>query len=277
MTTGICTSRYYFPQTKQTDYEKMRRHGYDCADYQRTCDTSDLYTLPQDEFEKILTKEKEDAQKTGIFISQVHAPWPVVDTTEENRAQNMIYMQKAVQAASLLSSPYLVVHPLMPYGWDDEEDPDYVESLNEVFFKDLCAYAQKYSVAICIENMPMRAHRLSRTPRIVKLVDKLNLPNFFICLDTGHCNVFGDDAGEMARLCGDRLKVLHVHDNTGESDQHLWPYSGSINWDSFQTALKDIHFDGCLSIEANFNMNYPTSIKEDLYLALQKIAKSFTV
>ena len=47
------------------------------------------------------------------------------------------------------------------------------------------------------------------------------------------------------------MKVLHVHDNDGERDRHWYPYGGVIDWNDFGAALREIGFDGTLSLESN--------------------------
>ena len=55
------------------------------------------------------------------------------------------------------------------------------------------------------------------------------------------------------RALGSRLKVLHVHDNDGVSDRHAIPFSGVTDWEDFAVALKEVGFNGVLSLEALFN------------------------
>ena len=81
-------------------------------------------------------------------------------------------------------------------------------------------------------------------------VRKINSPWLRICLDTGHCAVFGIQPADAVRMLGkDMLKTLHVHDNDGVQDRHWIPFTGVIDWVDFRHALQEIGFDGCLSIE----------------------------
>ena len=79
---------------------------------------------------------------------------------------------------------------------------------------------------------------LSRVGDICGLIDELDSPFVGMCLDTGHCSVFGDDPGEMVRLAGPRLRTLHVHDNNGKSDLHWLPYTGVIKWESRDAIIR---------------------------------------
>ena len=275
MKTGVKTSLYYQPGTTVTDYAQIRRHGYTCADYQLLMATDGaLYAAEESIFEKMLLAEREQAQAAGVEFSQVHAPWPTDDTTEENRAATLRHMKKAVRGTALLGSKYLVVHPVLPYGWGKEDDPEFTEKLNAAFFSELCDYAQHYGVGICMENLPFRAYRLSRMEEMLRFMERYRIPNLYICMDTGHCNVFGDDCGEMIRLCGDKLKVFHIHDNNGLRDDHNLPYSGTIRWQSFKDAIREIGFNGCLSSEADVSRELPEDIQEYMKIGLSKIMRS---
>ena len=266
MRIGITTSVY------NRDLAMIRDHGYECIDYD-LCDTKkEIYHLPEEQFTAAVTAENERIKALGLTVSQVHGPWPTDDKSEESRAEKMIYMQCAVRATKLLESKYMVVHPVMPYGWGEEQDADIALQMNCDFFTALCDYAAPYGVTVCVENMPMKAHRISPMPRIVELVKKVDHPNLGICLDTGHCNVFGDDAGEAVRLSAPYLKVLHVHDNDGKRDQHLFPYMGSVNWEGFSAALKDVGFGGALSLECKLTQKMPAPLREQALLLLKDIA-----
>ena len=277
--TGICNSLYRLPGKPFADYEKMALHGYACADFQGLCDTKGaLYLADEKEFCTVLTAERERAAASGITLSQVHAPWPVTDTTEEERAQNLEWMKTAVRGTKILGSPYLVVHPQMPYGWAEEQDPDFAYRINYDFFSSLCDYAQDFGVNICVENMPTKKHKLARVPALLDLIRDVGRKNFFLCLDTGHCNVSGDDCGDMVRLCGDLLRVLHVHDNFGDYDRHLFPYYGTIDWESFRKSLGETGFTGVLSIEANLKTaKVPGEAIEHMMKGLAAIAHTLAV
>lgn len=256
------------------DYETMRSYGYSCADYQGLINTAEgkLYHVDDDEFVKLLTDERKRANDAGITFSQVHAPWPTNDFSEEARAQKLLYMKKALYGASLLGGGYLVVHPVMPFGWGKNDDQKFTEQCNLELFSALCAYGMELGVGVCVENMPFPAYPLSRITALADFVRASGIPNFHICLDTGHCNVLGDDCGEMVRVCGDLLRTLHVHDNNGKQDLHALPFSGSIDWESFRCALRDINYQGCVSLETGISRKYPQPIRDHMQKGLAMTA-----
>ncbi len=53
----------------------------------------------------------------------------------------------------------------------------------------------------------------------------------------------------MIRQFGDRLHHLHVHDNKGQSDRHLPPGTGTINWREVVRALREVGYDETMTLE----------------------------
>ena len=240
-------------------YALMREAGFTCADLSCICDinnayyTSDLVTAVE-----MAKCEREAAEAAGIRIHQVHGPWPTDDTSAEKRAAKIPIMERAIRLTRAFGARYLIIHPDMPFGWDDEPDPAFSYGTNMELFRAILPTAVEEDVILCIENMPMKAHEISRTKRMYEFVLEINHPNLGMCLDTGHANVFGDDCGEMVRMIAPVLKTLHVHDNLGDKDAHLLPFDGTVNWESFTAALREVGFSGVMSMEANLYQNSET-------------------
>ena len=75
------------------------------------------------------------------------------------------------------------------------------------------------------------------------------------------------------RTLGNRLKVLHIHDNDGIADLHQIPFTftktrenkASTDWDGFLRGLGGIHFDGVLSFEtAPVLESFPEEMKGEV-------------
>ena len=103
----------------------------------------------------------------------------------------------------------------------------------------------------------------------------MNSPFLVACLDTGHANCAGIAAGKFARILGDRLKVLHIHDNMAKSDAHALPFTGTIDWKDFGAALKEIGYSGALSLEwrnGGFPGDYLIDAEKFAFQTLKKFA-----
>ncbi len=56
-----------------------------------------------------------------------------------------------------------------------------------------------------------------------------HLTNVGVCLDLGHAHITVGVAEAIATL-GSHIGSVHVHDNHGLKDEHLWPGDGTIAW-----------------------------------------------
>ena len=171
----------------------------------------------------------------------------------------------------ILGCKYLVIHP---YTGDGTEDKQIIYDKNVEMLRALVPYLKEYGVVLCSENLPFRSLEISKTQTIKKLVSEINSEYVKICFDTGHANVLGENIADSVRLLDKDLKVLHVHDNKGTADdRHYVPYHGSINWDAFTSALKEIGYDGCLSLETMIAKDTPEPAREKLRIGLATLAR----
>lgn len=109
---------------------------------------------------------------------------------------------------------------------------------------------------------------------IVKDIDSKNLG---ITFDIGHANTAGNPAEFV-----ENYKILnwiihvHAHDNNGYDDEHLKIGEGNINFIEVLEKLKEIGYDGVISIE-NKNIRDAVKSKEILkeYLEIvnEKVAE----
>ena len=273
MKIGNKTSAFFKTGDSQRGFMKMKEFGFECADYQELLNPKgDIYSMSENEFETFLKCEKNNADAAKIYISQVHGPWIVDDTTEEARKVGRHYYERSIRGTALLDCKYVVFHPFMPFGRADVENEIENWEMNIEFFQSLAPLAKATGVTICIENMPFRSLSIAGWRKIGELVDELNDDCFGICIDTGHCNILGDSAAEALDTLGNRVKVLHVHDNMGRFDQHLIPFTGRTDWVSFAKALGRTKL--VLSLEPGDIYEFPAELGKasDLMLRTEYMA-----
>lgn len=273
--TGIITSVYFGTEDAEDGFIKMKSHGYDCADYQNFINTeNELFSLTESQFEERLLSHKSAAENAGIIINQTHGPWRTPkDATEEDRQERLEKMTKSLWATSVLGCKYMAIHPIMPYGWGSNPEPERFIELNLEFFTKLTAEAKKHGVVICFENMPFSALTLSSTSQIAAFVKMMDSDHFKMCLDTGHCSVMKESVADAVRNYGDIIKILHVHDNDGINDLHQYIFDGTIDWADFSDALKNLDDNVVLSLEParrNKEDNWEKTQK-DLYNRARKL------
>lgn len=111
-------------------------------------------------------------------------------------------------------------------------------------------------MVICVENLASKP--MIRTAQgINTLIDAAGGgPHLGICLDIGHlhrCNCHGwanQTSTEFIQVAGSRLQALHVHDNLGDTDDHLFPLiKKGLDWKEFMAALAGSGYTGLYNLE----------------------------
>lgn len=75
-----------------------------------------------------------------------------------------------------------------------------------------------------------------------------SLDNVKFCYDTGHENCFSKHTDCLTKF-GNKLACLHIHDNDGNTDGHMIPFDGSLNFEKFLRKLKNLDHQPPLSLE----------------------------
>jgi len=261
-------------------YRFIRECGFDCIDY-RMINTKDdvLYSCDFDEFCARLAKERELIEGAGLKVWQVHGPWqwPITDGRRGGREERLEKMSRSIRGAAILDAPFWVVHPFMPHGISDKKSgkTEQTRAANVSFFKELLKVADEVGVTICLENMPFPDFSLSTPEEIMSIVREINHPNFKMCLDTGHLTVFeGWTPARAMREYHRDIATLHVHDNDGKSDTHRCVYYGVIDWSDFGNAIKEVGWDGVISLETSPSAGLPCEIYRKMLKLYREIAAS---
>lgn len=122
--------------------------------------------------------------------------------------------------------------------------------------------AANYGVRIMLENT------YETTPRAhMALLTELQRPAVGFCLDVGHLGAFAKASWQdWLPLMLPWLGQLHIHDNSGEKDQHLAPGLGSFDFPGFFHFLRKNACHPIITLE-------PHS-REDLWQALHYLEET---
>jgi sugar phosphate isomerase/epimerase len=88
-------------------------------------------------------------------------------------------------------------------------------------------FAQQRGVEILLENTP---NELATAERLKLFNDTTHLHLNYV-FDTGHAHIGAGIEHEFG-IMRDHIRSLHIHDNNGKDDQHLFPMAegGTIGW-----------------------------------------------
>jgi D-psicose/D-tagatose/L-ribulose 3-epimerase len=112
-------------------------------------------------------------------------------------------------------------------------------------FRGLGSTLTDYDVTIAIEPLNRyETYFLNTAADAVALCREISHPKVGMLFDTYHANIEEKQVGEALRESAPYLR--HVH--TCENDRGI-PGTGHVDWDSVFIALRDLHYDGWLTIE----------------------------
>ncbi|ADW67403.1 sugar phosphate isomerase/epimerase family protein [Granulicella tundricola] len=144
----------------------------------------------------------------------------LIDREKMHRIEAMDEVKRALEAAEQIPFESCVLHLGMKGDkWSEATLEFALTAVDHVK-----AFASPLGVKLLLENLQNEV----ATPE--HLVDILRIGHFDsvgVCLDTGHAHLSeGGIAGAFEVLKG-RVVEVHLHDNNGMRDEHLWPASGS--------------------------------------------------
>lgn len=205
---------------------------------------------------------KEAMEHHGISLGQAHAPFPVyVEGNDRVNAYMLQVIEKDCAILQYLGCHALVVHP---YCCEDKEKE---KEINLNLYRSLIPAARKYHVTICLENMfrVKCEHIVSGACATAEearwYIDTLNEEAgeklFGFCFDVGHANILSRDIRQELKILGERVTILHIHDNDGTRDLHQIPFTQKADWgkktytdwEGLLQGLRDIHYCGTLNFE----------------------------
>ena len=216
------------------------------------------------------------AEDLGVVIGQTHAPFGFREEHKDRVDEILDVYKRAAEATALLGCKKMVVHPLKFNDCIRDHRREECFDLNIEIFTKLTPILKNTGVTALLENMFVTEHgdgwfRLLPTiyssgAELRRAADILG-DSYGVCLDSGHANITKEAFPETLRAIGDKLLALHLHDNTGDRDDHLPPYFGNMAMDGFVEGLKEIGYKGNLNFEVRFD-DVPT---ESLEAALRYV------
>jgi sugar phosphate isomerase/epimerase len=160
---------------------------------------------------------------------------PAVNVLHPEKARRIAAMdeiKRALESAEKIPFRNLVVH----LGErDDGWSPRSIEYA-QTALEHLGAFARPLGVRLLVENLTSEP---TLPEHLVEILEMGHLNSVGICLDLGHAHITVGVSEAIATL-NTRIASVHVHDNHGQKDEHLWPGDGAIEWTSAVQALKKL-------------------------------------
>ncbi len=164
---------------------------------------------------------------------------------EAQRARSVAYVQSVVTMVKELEGTEITIVPatvgkIVPDATPEEEWRWVVDGLREVY-----SHAMAAGVRMAIEPLNrFETYFVNRGDQALCLAEAVG-PHCGVCLDVFHMNIEEVDMFATLRKAAGRLVDVHVAENN-----RLAPGMGNVAWAKLVQTLREIGYDGALTMEA---------------------------
>lgn len=164
---------------------------------------------------------------------------------EDNLNQDRLFgmLRQYIDIAKKIGSKITIgsVKGNYPKGEDKEK---YLDIMGENLRR-IADYAQQQDVTVLLEATNRFENNVLNTGKdVCEMIEKYELKNTEILLDSFHVNIGERDIRSSVLDCKGHLGHIHFGDNT-----RMYPGSGTFDFKAFCSAIKESGYDGVLSVE----------------------------
>ena len=181
------------------------------------------------------------ASQDGVSAHSMHAPMftsgdggrfdsPPLNIAGQDRRGRIAAMdeiKRAIEAGEAIPFRFLVLH--VGVAGESFDEHKFEQALTSI--EHLRAFAKPLGMRLLLENI---CNELTAPEQLVKLIQTLRYEDIGVCLDVGHAHL-GPGVEAAIEILKPWIRSVHVHDNHGEKDEHLWPGEGNVD---FQRAME---------------------------------------
>ena len=275
---GISTHLYHDRRLERAHLAEIAAFGFEAVELFATRSHFDYHD------DRALANLAGWLAETGLTLESVHAPITDRFGTKEpstaysnavaDNAARLVAVREteaALQIASRVPFQTVVVHLGTPSPTSSPPENSRGAALRSA--EEICRKAEPLGIRVAFEVIP---NALSTPLSLASLLERdLEAPHAGICMDFGHA-FLGGDVPDAIETAAEHLIATHVHDNHGRSDDHLVPFSGSIDWDAALVTMQKIGYEGTYMMELA-NTGSPASVLEQARRARVRFERALAV
>ena len=191
------------------------------------------------------------AKSYGIEIVGLH--WLLVKPTglyinhpdEGIRQRTLAYFKDLISFCSDLGGKIMVFGSPKQRDVVDKESYEETWRRTKDFFLRCLPKAEDEGITICFEPLaPTETNFINTVDEAIKLIEEVGHPNFKLILDVKAMSSEGRPLKEIIMRGAKYLRHFHANDDNGKT-----PGWGKADYKGISEALKDVGYDGFLSIE----------------------------
>ena len=202
-------------------------------------DTGTVATLHQ----PIFTREQSEN-----WSRHVAATLSLIAPEKTHRIDAMDEVKRALESAEQIPITAITLHlGLKDDAWNTRALENSLTAIEHIK-----AFAHPLGVKVLLENLQ---NEVTTPEHLLEILHVGHFSNVGVTLDVGHAHLSDTGLDHAFELLRPRIAELHLHDNHGLKDEHLWPGSGSIDWTNLAklTASLPAQVPGILEIAYDLN------------------------
>lgn len=209
----------------------------------------------------------------GLGVCSVHTPFGEgIDISSPDKAvsgRTVELYRRCIDTAVYLSAGVVIFHPTAYLRADhiDARKDAVVWNVTK-----LLDHTGKRCVRLAVENDSY----VPANDVLSYLLDEISDPGFGFCYDSSHDNLVKQPLALIDKY-GRRLFATHISDNRGKEDDHMLPFEGSYDWDSFCRAFPCEAFGGIFLLEVEMRESAyktPTEFLDEAFNRGEKLRKA---
>ena len=274
---GVSTHLFHEQRLSRDHLVHIAAHGFEAVELFATRAHFDYKSR------EAIAEVAEWLSDTRLTLHSIHAPimermhkgrgvgaFSNASSDENRRRLAVAEAQAALAVAAQIPFRYLVLHLGVPTN-EQQNASDNQPAAARRSVEEIAAAASLVNVRVAVEVIP---NALSDAASLALLVEEqLDGLDVGVCLDYGHAHLMGDLGEAIEELSG-HMWTTHVHDNHGKKDDHLPPYTGTIDWDAAMMETQKIGYDGALMFEVS-DTGDPIDVLKRCAKARERLEKSF--
>ena len=187
-------------------------------------------------------------EQSERWSRHVSATLSLISPDKSQRIEAMDEVKRALESAEMIPISAITLHlGLKDDPWDTRAIENSLTAIEHIK-----AFAHPLGVKVLIENLQ---NDVTTPEHILEILHIGHFDNVGVTLDVGHAHLSDTGLDHAVELLKPRIRQLHLHDNHGMRDEHLWPGSGEIDWTNLQklAATLPAEVPGILEIAHDLN------------------------
>jgi len=207
---------------------------------------------------------KKQIKNLGLNVWAVHGILGYNGISKDKQIrQNAIAKERELMHSTAIYAPCpYVIHYLNRHN-DPQIDGYFRDTVSA-----LLETADLLGFNLAIETAPYKPEENQRYPdssEIADFVRSFNSESISICVDFNHSNL-NESLPQAISNCGSLISTIHISDNHGQREEHLFPGDGTIDFKKAILSLNKTGYNGPLNIECHSDKPINVELLQQLCL-----------